>query len=179
MINAVYLPSPDTVSRLAPGPWIVRFWVMFGSALPSVMVPVTLKLMVSPDAAWLMASRSEQVPLPQLPVASLESAVVFTVRVAARACAALRQSTRAGRSRLSAGLCRAIASGNDQWRQRDIESGRTGSYADSENASVAIAAHRTDPGLCTKRGRMNIPVVSRRTYTVAARWKEARGGNGL
>ena len=44
------LPEPLTVRLLAPGPAMVRSWAMAISPL-SVMVPVTLKLMVSPGAA--------------------------------------------------------------------------------------------------------------------------------
>ena len=58
-----------------------------GRALMSVMVPVTLKLIVSPESVFaaVMASRSEQVVL--LQELSAESLVVFTVQVftAARA----------------------------------------------------------------------------------------------
>src|SRR5271155_4996518 len=78
---------PETVNMFAPGPAMVMLAAIAGSGLSRVMVGVTVlaNWITSPAAACVIASRSEQVPVPQLPAASDESAVVFTVSVAAPA----------------------------------------------------------------------------------------------
>src|SRR5258708_5330518 len=47
----------------APGPVMVTLWLIYKLALVSVIVPVTAKLIVSPDAEAAIVSRSEPAPL--------------------------------------------------------------------------------------------------------------------
>lgn len=70
-----------TVSRLTPGPLIVRFLLISNSPLVSVIVLLagSEKVIVSPDTALEMASRSVHLITVHVPVPS--SAVLFTVRV--------------------------------------------------------------------------------------------------
>src|SRR5579871_2035373 len=81
MVNTGTALFPLIARTDAPGPVIVRFAVIAGSALRSVMVPVTVKLIVSPALAVRITCRSEPGPL---------SLVFWTVRVAPHMGSALR-----------------------------------------------------------------------------------------
>ena len=68
MLNTWYRLLPEMVSRLAPGPLMVRFFAMVGSVLPSVMVPVAVMVIVCPEMAWVMQYRS----VPRVLVSAVE-----------------------------------------------------------------------------------------------------------
>ena len=60
--------KPEVLCRVivrldAPGPWIVRPWLTFKEAVVNTIVPVTVKLMVSPLVEVAIVSRKEPVPL--------------------------------------------------------------------------------------------------------------------
>ncbi|PYU02338.1 MAG: hypothetical protein DMG38_00685 [Acidobacteria bacterium] len=81
MLNTLDELFPLIARLEAPGPLIVRFLLIKSSPLVRVMVPVTPKLIVSPDDALAIESRSEPGPL---------SARLVTVIVAAKAGRALK-----------------------------------------------------------------------------------------
>jgi hypothetical protein len=60
--NTMLALLPLTVRLDAPGPVIVRFWLIVSVPVVNVIVPVTLKLIVSPGAAEAIAARSEPAP---------------------------------------------------------------------------------------------------------------------
>src|SRR2546427_9629957 len=68
-------PWPLSARFVAPGPAMLRSFVMSNSPVVSAIVPVTAKLIVSPSAASAMAWRKEPGP---------PSLALVTVRVAAR-----------------------------------------------------------------------------------------------
>jgi hypothetical protein len=63
MVNTPNRFAPEIVNEFAPGPVMVKSPAIAGNADANVIVPVTPKVIVSPDAAEVRAARNVPVPL--------------------------------------------------------------------------------------------------------------------